>query len=77
VIVAVHLFAEVAVFEGVFPSGVVSLPMSVELVKLVGHVGFGAEERCEELLEVLIIHGKNRVGREWSDGDVDDSQVGG
>jgi len=61
VVAAVCLLAEVFVFKGVGPGGVVSLPTNIELVELMGRIGVGAEERCEELLGVLIIHGKNRV----------------
>jgi len=77
VVAAVCFGAEVCVFKAVGPAGVISLPTRVELVELVGCVGFGAEKRGEELFGVLIIHGEDRVDWEWSEGNVDDSQVGG
>jgi len=36
---AIQLFAEVFVFKGVFPGGVILLPTRVVLVELVGYVG--------------------------------------
>ena len=62
-VVAIRLLAEVAVFKGMSPSGVVSLPMSVELNELVGRVRGRAEEGCEELFQVLVVGREDRVGR--------------
>jgi len=44
VVVAVALFAESLVFEGMTPGGIVAFPMRVELVKLVGGKRGDAEE---------------------------------
>jgi len=49
VVAAVCLFAEVGVFEGVGPGGVVVLPTSVELVELMRSEGSRAEETFEEV----------------------------
>jgi len=64
------------VFEGVGPSGVVSLPTSIELVELMRCVGRRAEESFEEGFGILVVVGEDRVNWEWSEGDLDDSQVG-
>jgi len=76
VIVTVSFAAEVFMLQGMSPGGVVSLPTSIELVKLVGRVGVGVKERCEELFRILVVVGEYRIKWEWSEGDVDDSQVG-
>ena len=59
------------------PGSVVPLPTSVELMELVGRIGGGMKEGLRELFGVLIIRGEDRIVREWSEGDVDDSQIGG
>jgi len=64
------------VFESVAPSGVISLPTSVELVELVGGVGRWTEEGFKEFSGILIVWGEDRIGGEWSEGDLDDCQFG-
>jgi len=34
------------------------------------------EEVLKELFRVFVVRWEDRVGREWSEGDVDDGQVG-
>jgi len=34
------------------------------------------KERCEKLFQVFVVWREDRVGREWSEGDVNDYQVG-
>jgi len=45
-------------------------------MELVQRVGRRSEERFEEVFGILVVIGEDRVGREWSKGYVDDSQVG-
>jgi len=76
VVAAIRFFTKVGVLEGVAPSGVVSLPTSIELVKLVGREWRWTKEGFKVLSGILVVWGKNGIGREWSKGDVDDFQVG-
>jgi len=76
VVVAVCFLAKVGVFKGVAPSGVVSLPTSIELVELVGREWRWTKEGFKVLSRIFVVWGKNGIGREWSKGDVDDCQVG-
>jgi len=50
VVAAVCLLAEVFVFEGVRPGGVMSFPTRVELMKFMAGIRGWAEEGAEELL---------------------------
>ena len=75
-VAAVCFFAEMGVFKGVGPGGVVVLPTSVKLVELVRSEGSRVEETFEEVLQVFVVGREDRVGWQWSSGDVDDSQVG-
>jgi len=76
VVAAICLLAEVLVFKSMGPGCVVSLPTSIELVELMQCVGRRMEEGFKEVFGILVIRGEDRIGREWSEGDVDDSRVG-
>ena len=75
-VAAVRFFAKVGVFEGVAPSGVILLPTSVKLVKLVGREWRWMKEGFKVLGGIFVIWGESGIGREWSKGNVDDCQVG-
>jgi len=47
------LLAEIGVFKGVGPGGVVTLPTSIELVELVRSEGSRVEETLEEVFQNL------------------------
>jgi len=76
VVVAVRFLAKVGVFKGVAPSGIVSFPTSVKLVELVGREWRWAKEGFKVLGGIFVVWGENGIGREWSEGDVNDCQVG-
>jgi len=76
VVVAVRFLAEVGMFEGVAPSGIVSLPISVELVELVGREWRWMKEGFKVFSGIFVVCREDGIGREWSEGDVDDCQVG-
>jgi len=76
VVVAVHFLAEVGVFKGVSPSGIVTLPTSVELVELVGQEWRWTKEGFKVFSGIFVVCRENGIGREWSEGNVDDCQVG-
>jgi len=62
VVVAVRFLAEIGVFKGVGPGGVVTLPTSVELVELVRSEGSRAEETLEEVFRILVVEREDRIG---------------
>jgi len=76
VVAAVRFFAKVGMFEGVSPSGVVALPTSVELIELMGREWRWTKEGFKVFGGIFVICGENGIDREWSEGDVDDCQVG-
>ena len=75
-VAAVRLFAKVFVFKGVRLGGVISLPTRVELVELMGCIWGETKEGFEEFSGIFVVWRENRIGREWSSGNLDDCQVG-
>jgi len=73
-IVAIVLFAESLVFEGVGPSGIVAFLTRVELVKFVGGEWGDTKEGGEEDLRVFVICREDGIDGEWCERDMDNGQ---